>query len=144
MVINKCATMIIRPKNFDSNGSPDPTFYIDNHPLPKTSYYTYLGIPFPNTLNLKPLISILNDKLNHSMNSHYIHLSNKHIPLHIKKYILFDEYSTGPTVVKSVDVETVRQGRIFPSDTDLITTVNRPVIIDEWEKLDNTASSSLI
>ena len=28
--INKCATMIIRPKNFDSNGSPDPTFYIDN------------------------------------------------------------------------------------------------------------------
>ena len=35
--INKCATMIIRPKNFDSNGSPDPTFYIDNHPLPKTS-----------------------------------------------------------------------------------------------------------
>ena len=57
---------------------------------------------------------------------------------------LFDEYSTGPTVVKSVDVETIRQGRIFPSDTDLITTVNRSVIIDEWEKLDNIASSSLI
>jgi len=86
--INKCATMIIRSKNFDSNGSPDPTFYIDNHPLPKTSCYTYLGIPFPNTLNLKPIISILNDKLNRSMNSHYILLSNKHIPLHIKKYIL--------------------------------------------------------
>ena len=47
----------------------------------------------------------------------------------------FDEYFTGPTVVKSVDVETIRQGRIFPSDTNLITTVNRPVIIDEWEKL---------
>ena len=86
--INKCAIMIIRPKNFDSNGSPDPTFYIDNHPLPKTSCYTYLGIPFPNTLNLKPIISILNDKLTRSMNSHYILLSNKHIPLHIKKYIL--------------------------------------------------------
>jgi len=57
---------------------------------------------------------------------------------------LFDEYSIGPTVVKSVDVETIRQGRIFPSDTDLIITVNRPVIIDEWEKLDNIASSSLI
>ena len=48
---------------------------------------------------------------------------------------LFDEYSIGPTVVKSVDVETIRQGRIFPSDTDLIITVNIPVIIDEWEKL---------
>ena len=56
---------------------------------------------------------------------------------------LFDEYSTGPTVVKSVDIETIKQGRIFSSDTDLITTVNRPVIIDEWEKLDNIASSSL-
>ena len=57
---------------------------------------------------------------------------------------LSEKYSTGPTVVKSVDVETIRQGRIFPSDTDLITTVNRPVIIDEWEKLDDIASSSLI
>jgi len=57
---------------------------------------------------------------------------------------LFDEYSTGPTVVKSVDVETIRQGRIFTSDKDLITTVNKPVITDEWEKLDNIASYSLI
>jgi len=56
----------------------------------------------------------------------------------------FDEYSTGSTVVKNIGAETIRQGRIFPSDTDSIITVNKPVIIDEWEKLDNIASSSLI
>jgi len=35
----------------------------------------------------------------------------------------FDECFIRPTFVKSVDVETIRQGRIFPSDTNLITTV---------------------
>ena len=56
--------------------------------------------------------------------------------------LLFNQYSTGPTVVKRVDVETIRQGRTHPSDTDSISTVNRPVIIEEWEKLDDIASSS--
>jgi len=57
---------------------------------------------------------------------------------------LLNDYSTGPTVVKSVDIETIRQERIFPSNTNSVTTVNRPVIIDEWKKPDNIVSSSLI
>ena len=56
--------------------------------------------------------------------------------------LLFNLYSIGPTVVKSVDVETIRQGRNYPSDTDSINTVYRPVIIEEWEKLDEIASSA--
>ena len=59
--INKCPTMVIRPKSFNFSGSPDPIFYIDNHPLSKASCYTYLGISFLNILNLKPIISTLND-----------------------------------------------------------------------------------
>jgi len=281
--LNKVHEWAIKPLHFkNQDGYVDPTFHLGFNPIPKTTQYTYLGIPFNESLSLQPIISNLNSKLNLTLNSYFRFLTNRLIPLHLKKtYInlskyrlgflwilrircglkfnsiiarrsklvsdncpcckedtsiqsfthwifsckilytkginatlineqkslnlsldsekddednvkffvlnfgerrkmvdhvllgptvssppymlglaafltcvipeisrsfkrLFDEYSTGPTVVKSVDVETIRQGRIFPSDTDLITTVNRPVIIDEWEKLDNIASSSLI
>ena len=58
------------PGDLPINGSPDPSFDIDNYPLLKITCYTYFGIPFPNTLNLKLIISTLINKLNHSMNSH--------------------------------------------------------------------------
>jgi len=41
-------------------------------------------------------------------------------------------------------VETIRQGRNSPSDTDLIITVNKLIIIKEREKQDDITSSSLM
>ena len=86
--INKCATMTINPSNFDSSNFNEPTFYLDNQPIPKTSCYTYLGIPFENSLLLNPILSYINDKFNHTMNSYFHFLTNRHIPLFIKKLTL--------------------------------------------------------
>ena len=58
--------------------------------------------------------------------------------------LLFNLYSIRPTVVKSVDVETIRQGRIYSSDTDSNILDYRPVIFDEWEKLEEISSSTLM
>ena len=45
--INKCATLVAKPLHFRNQDSyVDPTFYLGIHPIPKTSQYTYLGIPF--------------------------------------------------------------------------------------------------
>ncbi|OUM60429.1 hypothetical protein PIROE2DRAFT_13816 [Piromyces sp. E2] len=53
--INKCATMVVRRR--------DPTFYFGNKEIPKTNCYTYLGIPFDNTLSLKPVVNSMNNKV---------------------------------------------------------------------------------
>ena len=36
----------------DSRVVGDPTFYLAGQPIPKSKYYTYLGIPFNSDLDL--------------------------------------------------------------------------------------------
>jgi len=48
--INKCAIMVIKAP--DSRVVGDPTFYLAGQPIPKSKYYTYLGIPFNSDLDL--------------------------------------------------------------------------------------------
>ena len=87
--INKCATMVIKPLNFISPSNlVDPTFYLGFHPLPKASQYTYLGIPFDESLELKPIVSMLNSKINYKVNSYFRLLTNKYVPLYLKTRIL--------------------------------------------------------
>ena len=61
----------------------DPTFYLGIHPIPKTSQYTYLSIPFNESLSLDPIISNLNSKLNLTLNSYFRFLTNRLIPFHL-------------------------------------------------------------
>ena len=86
--INKCATMVVKPLNFISPPNlVDPTFYLGLHPLPKTSQYIYLGVPFDESLELKPIVSMLNRKINHKVNSYFCLLTNKYVPLYLKTRI---------------------------------------------------------
>ena len=58
-------------------------------------------------------------------------------------YTMIDLYSVRPTVVKSVDVVTIRQRR--NSDTDSNDNFHpHGVIFDEWEELEAISSSNLI
>ena len=41
----------------------DPIFYLAGQPIPITKCYTYLGIPFDNSLSLNPIIKLLNSKV---------------------------------------------------------------------------------
>ena len=86
--INKCATLVkpidfVKPINYE-----DPSFFIDSNKLPKTDNYTYLDIPFDESLSLKPLQSKLNSNLNIKLNLFFRFLINKFIPLPLKKYVL--------------------------------------------------------
>ena len=56
--INKCATHVVKPINFVKPiNYEDPSFFIGSNKLPKTDNYTYLGIPFDESLSLKPIQS---------------------------------------------------------------------------------------
>ena len=56
--ISKCATLVVKPINFVKPISyEDPSFLIGSNKLPKTDNYTYLGIPFDESLSLKPIQS---------------------------------------------------------------------------------------
>jgi len=91
--INKCATMVIKPFNFaPTTNYSDPSFFLGIHKIPKTNCYKYLGIPFHNSLSLKPIISNLNSRLNLTLNSFYSFLQNKSIPLILKRNILSSHF----------------------------------------------------
>jgi len=51
-------------------------------------------------------------------------------------------YSIGPTVVKNVDVETIRHRR--NSDTESNDNTSRSVIFEEWEELEAILASVLL
>ena len=97
--IQKCATLVVKP--FDSNPSsslkeqdpdpdrdPDPIFYLGEEPIPQTTCYTYLGIPFDENLSFDPILSNLNQRLNRSLISFGPFLRNRRVPLVLKKHIL--------------------------------------------------------
>jgi len=87
--INKCAILVVKPINFVKPiNYEDPSFFIDSNKLPKTDNYTYLGIPFDESLSLKPIQSKLNSNLNVKLNLYFRFLINKFIPLPLKKYVL--------------------------------------------------------
>jgi len=90
--INKCATLVVKPINFVNFVKPinyeDPSFFIGSNKLPKTDNYTYLGIPYDESLSLKPIQSKLNSNLNVKLNLYFRFLINKSIPLPLKKYVL--------------------------------------------------------
>ncbi|KAG4093288.1 hypothetical protein H8356DRAFT_1361105 [Neocallimastix lanati (nom. inval.)] len=73
----------VKPVNYE-----DPSFFIGNKKLPKTDNYTYLGIPFDESLSLKPIQSKLNSNLNVKLNLYFRFLINKSVPLPLKKYVL--------------------------------------------------------
>ena len=78
--INKCATMVIRPKN-DPGTSAAPIFKINDTPIPQTDGYTYLGIPFDNKLSLRLVISHVRTKVRKALFSVKGFLHNTSIPL---------------------------------------------------------------
>jgi len=82
--INKCATMVIRPKNSTGHHT-DPVFKINNVPIPQTDCYIYLGIPFNNKLSLKPVVSLLRQKIRKALFSNKGFFKNSNIPLFFKK-----------------------------------------------------------
>jgi len=87
--INKCATLVVKPMKFSPpRNYTDPTFYLGIHPLPKTNQYTYLGIPFDDSLELSPIIAKMNSKINLVVNYFSRFLSNKDVPFFLKKLIL--------------------------------------------------------
>ena len=87
--INKCATLVVKPINFVKPiNYENPSFFIGSNKLPKTDNYTYLGIPFDESLSLKPIQSKLNNNLNVKLNLYFRFLINKSIPLPLKKYVL--------------------------------------------------------
>jgi len=67
--IYKCVTLVVKPINFvKPKNYEDPSFFIDSNKLPKTDNYTYLDIPFDESLSLKPIQSKLNSNLNVKLN----------------------------------------------------------------------------
>ena len=55
----KCATLVVKPINFVPTSSySDPEFYLGMYSIPKVSCYTYLGIPFNDSLSLQPALAL--------------------------------------------------------------------------------------
>ena len=87
--ISKCATMVIKPIRFEiPSGYEDPTFFIGMNYIPKTSCYTYLGVPFSDDLSLRPILSNMYVKVNKSLNSFRNFLTNNTVPIPFKKMVL--------------------------------------------------------
>jgi len=65
------------------------------------------------------------------------------MPIVSRSYFsMINLYSIGPTVVKSVDVETIRHRR--NSDTESNDNTSRSVIFEEWEELEAISASVLL
>ena len=80
--ISKCATLVVKPINFVKLiNYEDPFLFIGSNKLPKTDTYTYSGIPFDESLSLKPIQSKLNSNLNVKLNLYFRFLINKSVPL---------------------------------------------------------------
>ena len=86
--INKCATMVIRPDIPIHQNRRDPTFYLGGNAIPKVKCYTYLGIPFDNSLSLKPIITALNNKVCKALFNIRGFLKNPLIPIPFKRTLI--------------------------------------------------------
>ena len=79
--INKCASLVVRGEVSRFLNRNDSTFYLSGQVLPKTNCYTYLGVPFSNDLELKPIIQRMNNKVRKALYSIKGFLKNPHIPI---------------------------------------------------------------
>jgi len=97
LVINKCASLIVRGEVSRFLYNSNPTFYLSSQELPKTNCYTYLGIPFSNDLELKPIIQRINNNVRKALYSIKRFLNSPHIPIPYKSMlfsaILFGQVS---------------------------------------------------
>jgi len=76
--IEKCATMVIKPMNFQSPPNYcDPIFYLGMSAILKVFSYIYLGIPFSDDLLLEHIISHMHFKVRKSLLSFTRFFSNK-------------------------------------------------------------------
>jgi len=57
--INKCAFLVVRGEVSRFLNISNPTFYLLSQELSKMNCYPYLGIPFSNDLELKPIFPIV-------------------------------------------------------------------------------------
>ena len=87
--INKCSSLVVRGEVSRFLNRNDPTFYLSGQVLPKTNCYTYLGVPFSNDLELKPIIQRMNNKVRKALYSIKGFLKNPHIPIPFKKNVIF-------------------------------------------------------
>ena len=67
--INKCASLVVRGEISRFLYNNNPTIYLSSQELPKTNRYTYLGVPFSNDLELKPIIQRMNNKVRKALYS---------------------------------------------------------------------------
>jgi len=89
LVIEICATMVIKLMNFQSPpNNSDSTFYLGMNAIPKVSSYVYLGIPFSDDLLLEHIMSHMHFKIRKSLFSFTPFFPNKLIPIVYKKKVL--------------------------------------------------------
>jgi hypothetical protein len=78
--INKCSSLLVQEEvSRFLNISNNLTFYLSSKELPKRNCYTYLGVPFSNDLELKPIIQRMNNKIRKILYSIKGFLKNPHI-----------------------------------------------------------------
>ena len=83
--IEKCATMVIKPMNFQSPPYySDPTFYLGMNSIHNVSSYIYLGVPFSYDLLLEHIMYF---KVRKSLLSSTHFFSNKLISIVYKKKV---------------------------------------------------------
>ena len=87
MGINKGASLIVRGEVSRFLYNSNPTFYLSSQELLKTNCYTYLGVPFSNDLELKPIIQRMNNKVRNALYSIKGFLKNPHIPIPYKRML---------------------------------------------------------
>ena len=79
--INKCASLVVQGEFSSFLYNSNPTFYLLSQELPKANCYTYLGVPFSNDLELKPIIQRMNNKVKNALYSIKGFLNKPHIPI---------------------------------------------------------------
>ena len=92
--INKCPSLVVRGEVSRFLYNSNPTFYLSSQELLKTNCYTYLGVPFSNDLELKPIIQRMNNKVRYALYSIKGFLKNPHIPI-LYKWMLFSAIVIG-------------------------------------------------
>jgi len=85
--INKCASLVVQDEVSRFLYNSNAIFYLSSQELPKTNCYTYLGVPFSNDLELKPIIQRMNNKVRNELYSIKGFLKNPHIPIPYKRML---------------------------------------------------------
>jgi len=87
--ISKCASLVIKTQKFISLGHyENPTFKLDMKHLHGTKQYTCLEKFFSELLDLEPIITKMNIKINYMVNSFFRFLTNWNVPFYFKTHIL--------------------------------------------------------